>query len=92
MKFTEAQQQAIERNGNLIVSAAAGAGKTSVLSERVFRLISEGTGIERMLILTFTGTLYESEATVTWTPVEDVSGSTYIVKPTKGKKFYRVGM
>lgn len=54
MKFTEAQQQAIERNGNLIVSAAAGAGKTSVLSERVFRLISEGTGIERMLILTFT--------------------------------------
>ena len=44
------------------------------------------------LILTFTGTLYESEDTVTWTPVEDVSGSTYIVKPTKGKKFYRVGM
>ena len=54
MKFTEAQRQAIERDGNLIVSAAAGAGKTSVLSERVFRLVREGTTIDRMLILTFT--------------------------------------
>ncbi|MBR2645745.1 MAG: UvrD-helicase domain-containing protein [Clostridia bacterium] len=54
MKFTEAQRQAIERNGNLIVSAAAGAGKTSVLSERVFRLVSEGMTVDRMLILTFT--------------------------------------
>ena len=54
MKFTEEQRQAIERDGNLIVSAAAGAGKTSVLSERVFRLVSEGMSVERMLILTFT--------------------------------------
>ncbi|MBR6464122.1 MAG: leucine-rich repeat domain-containing protein, partial [Verrucomicrobia bacterium] len=44
------------------------------------------------LTLTFTGTLYESEDTVTWTPVEDVDGNTYVVKPNKGKKFYRVGM
>jgi len=44
------------------------------------------------LTLTFIGTLYESEDTVTWTPVEDVSGNTYVVKPNKGKKFYRVGM
>mgnify|MGYP002864708893 CR=1 FL=1 len=54
MNFTAAQQQAIERNGNLIVSAAAGAGKTSVLSERVFRLVREGMSVEHMLILTFT--------------------------------------
>ncbi len=54
MNFTDAQRQAIDRNGNLIVSAAAGAGKTSVLSERVFRLVSEGMSVERMLILTFT--------------------------------------
>ena len=44
------------------------------------------------LTLTFTGTLYESEDTVTWAPVEDVDGNTYVVKPNKGKKFYRVGM
>ena len=54
MKFTDAQREAIRHNGNLIVSAAAGAGKTSVLSERVFRLVSEGMSVERMLILTFT--------------------------------------
>ena len=54
MKFTDHQRAAILANGNVIVSAAAGAGKTSVLTERVFRLINEGVSIERMLILTFT--------------------------------------
>ena len=54
MIFTTAQQHAIDHNGNLIVSAAAGAGKTSVLSERVFRLVGEGMSVDRMLILTFT--------------------------------------
>ncbi len=54
MTFTDAQKQAICLNGNLIVSAAAGAGKTSVLSERVFRLVTEGMSVEQMLILTFT--------------------------------------
>ena len=44
------------------------------------------------LTLTFPGKLYESEDTVTWTLVEDVEGNTYVVKPNKGKKFYRVGM
>ena len=54
MKFSEAQQRAIDTQGNVIVSAAAGAGKTSVLTERVFRLVEAGTPIDRMLILTFT--------------------------------------
>ena len=54
MKFTDHQMDAITANGNVIVSAAAGAGKTSVLTERVFRLVSEGVSVERMLILTFT--------------------------------------
>ena len=54
MKFTEHQQAAIRTDGNVIVSAAAGAGKTSVLTERVFRLADEGTPVDRMLILTFT--------------------------------------
>ena len=54
MSFTKEQEQAIRLSGNLIVSAAAGAGKTTVLTERVFRLVSEGTPIDRMLVLTFT--------------------------------------
>ena len=54
MSFTREQEQAIRLSGNLIVSAAAGAGKTTVLTERVFRLVKEGTPIDRMLVLTFT--------------------------------------
>ena len=54
MNFTEQQTRAVTENGNLIVSAAAGAGKTSVLTERVFRLVEEGMPVERMLVLTFT--------------------------------------
>ena len=36
------------------IMASPGAGKTSVLTERVFRLVANGTPIDRMLILTFT--------------------------------------
>ena len=54
MKFTAQQERAVAENGNLIVSAAAGAGKTSVLTERVFRLVDEGMTVDRMLVLTFT--------------------------------------
>ena len=54
MNWTEEQQLAIEQQGNLIVSAAAGAGKTAVLTERVVRLVEGGMDIDRLLILTFT--------------------------------------
>lgn len=54
MAWTEAQRAAIDGDGNLIVSAAAGAGKTSVLTERVLRLMQDGMDLENMLILTFT--------------------------------------
>ena len=54
MKWNDDQIRAIETNGNVIVSAAAGAGKTSVLTERVLRLIRGGASVDRMLILTFT--------------------------------------
>lgn len=40
--------------GNTLVSASAGSGKTSVLSERVLRLVKSGTPISKFLILTFT--------------------------------------
>ena len=41
MKWTEKQQQVIDtRNRNLLVSAAAGSGKTAVLVERIIQMIS----------------------------------------------------
>lgn len=55
MRFTEKQQEAIFlRDTDILVSAAAGSGKTSVLSERAAQLVLEGEDIRRMLICTFT--------------------------------------
>ena len=61
MKATKEQEKAIVTEGNLIVSAGAGSGKTSVLSERVLYFIKEkGFHIKEFLIVTFT-TLAASE-------------------------------
>lgn len=56
MGFTDAQLQAISCHGHsLLVSAAAGAGKTTVLTERVIKMLTEQKrDIDRLLILTFT--------------------------------------
>jgi len=56
MRFTPSQQMAIDaKNRELLVSAAAGSGKTAVLVERILRMIREdGLSIENMLIVTFT--------------------------------------
>ena len=54
MNWTPEQLDAMESEGNLIVSAAAGAGKTAVLTERIARRIVRGVPVERMLVLTFT--------------------------------------
>ena len=53
-KFTGDQIKAITESGNLIVSAGAGAGKTSVLTERICKCVLDGTPIEQILVLTFT--------------------------------------
>ena len=54
-KWTEEQQQAIDKNGqNIIVSAGAGSGKTAVLTERVIETLKRGISINNLLILTFT--------------------------------------
>lgn len=56
--WTDAQNQAIEsRNGTVLVSAAAGSGKTAVLVERVIQRITDinnPVDIEKLLIVTFT--------------------------------------
>ena len=56
MNFTKEQEEAInyKENKDVIVSAGAGSGKTSVLSERVLRLLNDGVKIDQLLILTFT--------------------------------------
>lgn len=60
MPWTPMQQAAIDkRHANILVSAAAGSGKTAVLTERVFNRIvgnemEEGIDIDRFLIVTFT--------------------------------------
>ena len=54
MKATKEQEKAIVTEGNLIVSAGAGSGKTAVLTERVIRKLKSGVSIKNLLILTFT--------------------------------------
>ena len=54
--WTDEQLRAIGARGtNILLSAAAGSGKTTVLVERVLRLIAEdGADVDRMLVVTFT--------------------------------------
>ena len=52
--FTQEQLRAIESQGKTIVSASAGSGKTTVMIEKIIRLIKEGTGVGEILAVTFT--------------------------------------
>ena len=58
VSFTPEQKKVIElHNRNILVSAAAGSGKTAVLVERIIRMITEGddpVDIDRLLVVTFT--------------------------------------
>lgn len=54
-KWTADQQKAIDlTGGRILVSAAAGSGKTAVLTQRVVKMIENGADISRFLIVTFT--------------------------------------
>ena len=56
--FTDAQTDAINaQGGSVLVSAAAGSGKTTVLIERIIRMITRRENpidVDRLLIVTFT--------------------------------------
>ena len=54
--FTDNQLRAVTEDGNMIVSAGAGSGKTAVMIERICSLIREGQDVRRMLVCTFTKT------------------------------------
>ena len=53
--FTDTQWQAIfDKGDNLLVSASAGSGKTTVLVRRVIEKLKAGSQIDELLIVTFT--------------------------------------
>ena len=55
IKFTKQQKASIEhRNGSLLVSAAAGSGKTKVLVERLLSYIDNNADIDEFLVITYT--------------------------------------
>jgi len=55
--FNEGQQKAIIADvKNIFVSASAGSGKTTVIIERILRLLESGIKLDNMLICTFTKT------------------------------------
>ena len=58
MEFTKEQQQAIDiRDKNILVSAAAGSGKTAVLVNRIINRVLDAENpvdIDRILVMTFT--------------------------------------
>lgn len=55
IRLTDAQRTAVEnRGGSLLVSAAAGSGKTKVLVERLFSYMAQGANIDEFLIITYT--------------------------------------
>ncbi|OQZ06554.1 MAG: hypothetical protein B6D36_04425, partial [Planctomycetes bacterium UTPLA1] len=58
IRWTPSQQAALDAmGGSILVSAAAGSGKTAVLAERCARLIADEKrpcGVDRLLVVTFT--------------------------------------
>lgn len=58
MNWTEEQKEVIEtREKNILVSAAAGSGKTAVLTERILRLVTDTAhpvDIDKLVVVTFT--------------------------------------
>lgn len=53
-RFTDEQRAAIEARGKTIVSASAGSGKTTVMIEKIVRLIKDGRSVDSILAVTFT--------------------------------------
>ena len=54
MAFTTEQNAALDAQGRVIVSASAGSGKSTVMIEKIIRLIRDGVGVGEILAVTFT--------------------------------------
>ena len=53
-RLSDDQKKAVFGNGNIIVSAGAGSGKTTVMIERIIYKLLNGAQLSQMLIVTFT--------------------------------------
>lgn len=53
IEWKDAQKSVLDDSGNMLVSASAGTGKTTVMLEKVIRLLDQGHNIDRFLIITF---------------------------------------
>lgn len=54
-KWTEDQKKAIYHHGHdILVSAAAGSGKTTILIERIIEMLKDGEDVDNLLVATFT--------------------------------------
>lgn len=53
LALTEEQGRAVLAEGRIIVSAAAGSGKTSTMVKRILRMIADGVALKDMLILVY---------------------------------------
>ncbi len=53
-EWTRSQLAALRRRGNTVVSAAAGSGKTTVMTEKIASLLRDGAKLTEMLVVTFT--------------------------------------
>ena len=54
MSETAEQRQAIDARGKVLVSASAGAGKTTVMISRLADILEEGASLDNVLAVTFT--------------------------------------
>ena len=57
MKFTDEQNNALDSQGKVLVSAAAGSGKTAVLVKKIINMITDETSpidVDKLLVVTFT--------------------------------------
>ena len=52
-RFNVDQRKALYAKGNVLVSASAGSGKTTVVIEKILRIIAGGGDIRRMAVMTF---------------------------------------
>ncbi len=85
MDFTEAQLEAINHKyGNLKIIACAGSGKTTVMSERIAKLVYEGEDRNKIVAFTYTEKAAASlkynirESLSRWCPDSPYLGSMYI--------------
>lgn len=55
VRFTDDQWEAVHKSGsNILISASAGSGKTTVLVERIIEHLKKGISIDELLVVTFT--------------------------------------